>query len=112
MIIRLLAASVFAAAAAGCATMAEPADTSNTTRETAPDGTEYTVVDRTGDGSRCPADAYQVLLGQQASEIDRASLPAPHRVYGVGDAVTMDYRVDRLNIVVGADGRVAEVKCG
>ena len=111
MMIRLAAAVLFAAAAAGCAAMPEPADR-DVTRETAPDGTEYTVVDRTGDPADCPAEAYQVLVGQQAGEIDRDTLPVPNRMYGPGDAVTMDYRADRLNIVIGEDGAVVEVKCG
>lgn len=111
MMIRLAAVMLFAAAATGCAAM-PPANESEITRETGPDGSEYTVVDRTGDASDCPAEAYQVLVGQQASEIDEASLPVPHRIYGPGDAVTMDYRPNRLNIVVGEDGTVVEVKCG
>ena len=68
-----------------------------------------------GDGEQavsCPSQPYQVLLGQQVGEIDRASLPAPHRIYGPGDAVTMDYRPERLNIVVDEDDTVVEVKCG
>lgn len=111
MMIRLAAAILFAAAVTGCAAMPEPSD-ADITRETAADGTEYNVVDRTGDASDCPAEAYQVLVGQQAGEIDRDSLPVPHRMYGPGDAVTMDYRADRLNIVVGEGGSVVEVKCG
>jgi len=111
MMIRLAAAILFAAAATGCATMTEPSDP-DVSRETAPDGTEYNVVDRTGDASDCPAEAYQVLVGQRAGEIDRDSLPVPHRMYGPGDAVTMDYRPNRLNIVVGEDDTVIEVKCG
>ena len=113
MSIRLLAGAVlFAAAATGCAAMPGPQTDLDATRETAPDGTEYNVVDRTGDASDCPAEAYQVLVGQQAGEIDRDSLPVPNRMYGPGDAVTMDYRPDRLNIVVRDEGTVVEVKCG
>jgi hypothetical protein len=111
MIVRLAAAILFAAAATGCAAM-PAANDPDVTRETAPDGSEYNVVDQSGSAGNCPAEAYQVLVGQQASEIDEASLPVPHRIYGGGDAITMDYRADRLNIVVGEDGMVAEVKCG
>ena len=112
MSIRLLAATLFAAAVTGCAAMPGPQTDPDVTRETAPDGTEYNVVDRTGDPADCPAEAYQVLVGQQAGEIDRDSLPVPNRMYGPGDAVTMDYRSNRLNIVLGEDDRVVEVKCG
>lgn len=34
------------------------------------------------------------------------------RVIAPGDAVTMDYRTDRLNIETDAAGRVARIKCG
>jgi hypothetical protein len=64
------------------------------------------------DPQPCAAEAYQVLVGQPVGGVHTDSLPRPHRVYGPGDAVTMDYRPDRLNIVVGDDGTVAEVKCG
>lgn len=60
----------------------------------------------------CAAEAYQVLVGQPVGGVHTDSLPRPHRVYGLGDPVTMDYRPDRLNIVVGEDGVITEVKCG
>ena len=70
------------------------------------------VVDLTGGGASCAAEAYQVLVGQPAADIHVESLPRPHRIYGRGDMVTMDYRSDRLNIIIGDDGRVADVRCG
>jgi len=60
----------------------------------------------------CAAEAYQVLVGQRVSEVHTDSLPQPLRVYGRGDAVTMDFRPDRMNILVGDNGVIAEVKCG
>lgn len=60
----------------------------------------------------CPAEQYQVIVGQPFAEVHVSSLPRPHRVYGESDMVTMDYRPDRMNIVVGDNGRVIEVKCG
>lgn len=60
----------------------------------------------------CAAEAYQVLVGQPIGGVHTDSLPEPHRVYGLGDPVTMDYRPNRLNIVVGEDGAILEVKCG
>lgn len=109
MRLRILTAAVFALAASACATMTDSDEASGA----GPDASEPRIVDRTGDGlPECPSDAYQVLVGQRIVEIDRASLPVPNRVYGRGDMVTMDYRPDRLNIVVGNDERVQEVKCG
>ncbi len=60
----------------------------------------------------CAAEAYQALLGQAAAEIDRESLPRPHRIFSDTDMVTMDYRADRLNIVHDQDGAVIRVYCG
>ena len=36
----------------------------------------------------------------------------PIRYYGEGDPITMDYSEDRLNVVLGEDGRIAEFRCG
>ena len=38
-------------------------------------------------------------------------LPAGSRVIGPSDPVTMDFRPERLNVEVGADGRIAKVGC-
>ncbi|MGP1275257.1 MAG: I78 family peptidase inhibitor [Caulobacterales bacterium] len=69
------------------------------------------VVDLSG-GRECPAAQFQLLVGQLRGEIDTSTLPVPHRIYGRGDAVTMDYRSDRMNIVIGEDNRVEQVTCG
>lgn len=34
------------------------------------------------------------------------------RTINPGDAVTMDYRPDRLNIEIGNDGRIKQLRCG
>jgi hypothetical protein len=36
----------------------------------------------------------------------------PIRYYTEGDPVTMDFSEERLNVVLGADGRIAEFRCG
>lgn len=78
---------------------------------TAADTPEDEVVDLS-DGRECAAQQFQLLVGQLRNEVDTSTLPVPYRVYGRDDAVTMDYRPDRLNVVVGADGRVERVTCG
>ena len=46
-------------------------------------------VDEDGPDARdCPAEQYQVLVGQPREEIHVSSLPRPHRIYGEGDMVT------------------------
>ena len=72
---------------------------------------DFTVIDLT-DGEPCAAEQFQNLIGQPVDEIDRTSLPSPSRVYGPEDAITMDYRIDRLNVVFDATRTVIEVKCG
>jgi len=88
--------------------------------ETPEDPDEPNIVDRTGDVTppdtidvpMCAADQYQMLVGQPIGEVHTDSLPQPLRVYGPDQMVTMDYRPDRMNIVLDADDIVVEVRCG
>ena len=73
------------------------------------DGQDYTIIDRS---TPCPADDFQALVGQKVDEIDRDSLPQPLRIYGPMDAITMDYRIDRMNIEFDDARMVVAVKCG
>jgi hypothetical protein len=79
------------------------------------DVTEVDMSELDEDGAEareCAADQYQMLVGQPGTEVHTPSLPQPHRIYGEGDMVTMDYRPERLNVVIGGNGEVMEVKCG
>ncbi|MFN3943991.1 MAG: I78 family peptidase inhibitor [Allosphingosinicella sp.] len=65
----------------------------------------------------CNVEAVQNLVGQQATaELGRDALQRSGsgalRWIRPGDAVTMDYRTDRLNIELDARGRVARIYCG
>lgn len=60
----------------------------------------------------CQREAHQSLVGTLGSEINQSNLPAGTRVICHQCAVTMDYRSDRLNIELGANGRVTRVRCG
>ena len=64
------------------------------------------------DADLCKASALQGLVGQPRTVLGTMLLPAGTRVIGPGDAVTMDYRTDRLNIETDAAGRVTKVRCG
>ena len=57
------------------------------------------------------AQPLQGLVGQPQSVLVTMLLPAGSRVIGPNDAVTMDFRADRLNVEIGADGRIAKVGC-
>ena len=66
---------------------------------------------------RCEADAAQSLVGQAATatlgaEALRLSGATALRWIQPGQAVTMDYRTDRLNIKLNGDNRVEAITCG
>ena len=60
----------------------------------------------------CGAAGYRDLIGRERSVAEDLMTVQPKRVYGPDEAVTMDYQPDRLNCVIGADGAIAEVRCG
>ncbi len=69
-----------------------------------------------GAGS-CRADAAQQLVGQPRSEKlgqDALRLTGAKAIRWIkpGDAVTMDYRTDRLNIDLDEAGKVVRIHCG
>lgn len=66
---------------------------------------------------RCDAGKAQSAVGQNASQdvVDKAvsdSGSSTARVIKPGQAVTMDFREDRLNIEVDAGNKVTAVRCG
>ena len=68
-------------------------------------------------GHRCDASAAQGLVGQQATaELGARALALTGartiRWIQPGQAVTMDYREDRLNISLDARNRVEQLSCG
>ena len=67
--------------------------------------------------AECHADAAQGYLGQPASAatveaVRKASGAASLRVLKPGDAMTMDYRMDRVNVVQDAAGKIERISCG
>lgn len=59
----------------------------------------------------CNATAMQGLVGQPASVLRDMMLRAGTRVINPGDAVTMDFRADRMNVEIGANGRIEKIAC-
>ena len=59
----------------------------------------------------CGASGYQALVGAPLAAV---TLPADlgARIIREGDAVTMDFNAERMNIEVDAEGRVTRVFCG
>lgn len=65
----------------------------------------------------CGADKIKTYLRQLPTTevIDRIRAAIGHeriRTIKPGDAVTMDFRPDRLNIEIGEDGRIKLLRCG
>lgn len=60
----------------------------------------------------CQMSQYTHLVGTVGAEIDRTELPAGARVICHNCSVTMDYRADRLNIDLDAEGKVMRLHCG
>ena len=63
------------------------------------------------DTDLCKAAALQGLVGQPKSVLRTMLLPAGSRVINPGDAVTADFRPDRLNVEIGTDDRIAKIGC-
>ncbi|WP_294925098.1 I78 family peptidase inhibitor [uncultured Paracoccus sp.] len=59
----------------------------------------------------CGASGFSGLEGQPESVLDQMRFPAGTRVIRPNQAITMDYRIDRLNIEIGANGRIDKVSC-
>ena len=64
------------------------------------------------DTVQCDADGYADLIGQNEEIFARATFPAPMRIIRPGDAVTMDFRTDRVNFDLDASGTITRVWCG
>lgn len=63
------------------------------------------------DTDACQASQYQGLIGQPRSVLADMTFPAGTRIIDQGDAITMDFRHDRLNIEVSANGRIDKIGC-
>lgn len=59
----------------------------------------------------CGAAAYQGLVGQPRTVLDGMTFSLGTRRIGPDDAVTADFRPDRLNIEYGASGRIERISC-
>jgi hypothetical protein len=66
-----------------------------------------------GECNAAKAEAFIGRAGAAVAEQARAAAGAKDvRVIGPDQAVTMDFRPDRLNLETDADGKVLKVRCG
>ncbi len=60
----------------------------------------------------CGAKAFEYLVGKPGDSVTDAMFPVGTRVLRPGMVMTMDYRGDRLNVVIDEAGQVDRVYCG
>lgn len=60
---------------------------------------------------QCGAEGYKGLIGQPREVLDKMTFPIGTRLIGPTDAVTSDFRPNRLNIEYGESGRIDKVSC-
>ena len=64
-----------------------------------------------GDADTCNATQYAALIGQDATALERVLLMGQVRVIRPGDAVTMDFRPERINFYIDAANRIERIAC-
>ena len=60
----------------------------------------------------CGARDFADLIGQEATALERRLLLGPVRVIRPGDAVTLDFRPDRVNFKIDENETIQAVDCG
>ena len=60
----------------------------------------------------CGAQSRQHLVGTLADDLDKSTLPDKTRILHPNTPATMDYRLERLNILVDESGKIESVHCG
>lgn len=59
----------------------------------------------------CNANQYGNLIGQDATALERVLILSQVRVIRPGQAVTMDFRPERINFNVSAGNRITSIHC-
>lgn len=59
----------------------------------------------------CGADTMADLIGQPVTAYDASGHSGPVRIIRPGDAVTMDYRADRLNVMLDDQDVITGLAC-
>lgn len=60
----------------------------------------------------CGAESLQHLVGQSRDAFDAEAIDGPVRVLPPGAMMTMDYRLDRLNVELSQDDLITRIWCG
>jgi Peptidase inhibitor I78 family len=65
-----------------------------------------------GSADTCGAGSWQNFLGAGVAEAQASGLPAATRIIRPGQAVTMDFQGDRLNVLLNDADRIVRAYCG
>lgn len=60
----------------------------------------------------CNANQYSAVIGQDATALERILILSQVRVIRPGQAITMDFRPERINFDVDANERITSIYCG
>ena len=60
----------------------------------------------------CAAEKFEHLVGISGDAVKESMFPQGTRILRPGMVMTMDYRGDRLNVVINESGSVDRVYCG
>jgi hypothetical protein len=60
----------------------------------------------------CGAEEMSHLMGLQRAQLETIAFSQPHRILGPDDAMTMDFRGDRVNFALDESGTVTRIFCG
>ena len=59
----------------------------------------------------CDANRYASLIGEDATALERVLLLGQVRVIRPNQAVTMDFRPERINFNISSDNRIRSISC-
>lgn len=59
----------------------------------------------------CSARQYFRLIGQDVTALERVMIIGEVRIIRPGDAVTMDYRADRINFNLDSNDKIESITC-
>lgn len=81
--------------------------------QSGPGGSQNASADRPSSGDDpCGAGKFAHLVGKPGENLNHGMLPAGSRILRPGMVMTMDYRGDRMNVVIDESGKVDRVYCG
>ena len=60
----------------------------------------------------CGAEEMSHLMGIGRAQLETIAFSQPYRILGPNDAMTMDFRGDRVNFALDESGTVTRIFCG